>query len=303
MSKRNAALVAATLVSLIYGVTFTVAKDVMPQYINAFGFITLRVGGSVVLFWLVCLFLPKEKIEKNDFPRIIAAAFFGVALNMLTFFKGLSYTSPISAAVIMVTTPIIVLILSAIIMKERMRKRKVFGILLGLGGTASLIYFGHHNPAHIATNGTLGNFLVFVNAISYGLYLIIVRKLMDKYSAFTFVKWIYLFGFLMVLPFGWQEFNAVDWSSMPNDIYWKVGFVVIFSTFLTYLLNLHSMKTLKPVTVAVFIYLQPLFASIIAVGLGKDSLSPVKVISALLIFSGVYLVTQKTVAAGNGSNQ
>ncbi|AWA29133.1 EamA family transporter [Flavobacterium magnum] len=293
MSKRTAALIAATLVSLIYGVTFTVAKDVMPAYIDAFGFITLRVGGSVLLFWGVWLFMPKEKIAWRDFPRIVAAAFFGVALNMLTFFKGLSYTTPISAAVIMVTTPIIVLILSAIMMKERMRKRKVFGILLGLGGTASLIYFGNHNPAHLATNGTLGNLLVFINAVSYAFYLIVVRKLMDRYSAFTFVKWVYLFGFLMVLPFGWDEFRAIRWEAMPESIYWKVGFVLVFSTFLTYLLNLLSMKTLKPVTVAVFIYLQPLFATVIAIGLGKDTLSPVKIISAVFIFSGVYLVTQK----------
>ena len=127
MSKRNLALIGATIVSIIYGVTFTIAKDVMPAYIDAFGFILLRVGGSVLLFWLTWLFMPKEKIALGDFPRIIAAAFFGVAFNMLTFFKGLSLTSPISAAVIMVSTPMIVLVLSAIIMKERLKKRKVFG--------------------------------------------------------------------------------------------------------------------------------------------------------------------------------
>lgn len=291
MSKRNLALVAATLVSIIYGVTFTIAKDVMPQYIDAYGFIVLRVGGSVLLFWLVWLFMPKEKIILGDFPRIIAAAFFGVAFNMLTFFKGLSYTSPISASVIMVTTPIIVLILSAIIMKERMLKRKVFGIILGLVGTAFLILYG--KSIGNATNASLGNFLVFANAVSYGFYLIIVKKLMDKYSAFTFVKWIYLFGFLMVLPFGYKELQGLDIATLPEAIGWKIGFVVFFSTFLTYLLNLLSMKELKPTTVAVFIYLQPLFATIFAIGLGKDSLTLVKIISALLIFVGVYLVTQQ----------
>lgn len=291
MSKRNLALVAATLVSIIYGVTFTIAKDVMPQYIDAYGFIVLRVGGSVLLFWLVWLFMPKEKIILGDFPRIIAAAFFGVAFNMLTFFKGLSYTSPISASVIMVTTPIIVLILSAIIMKERMLKRKVFGIILGLVGTAFLILYG--KSIGNATNASLGNFLVFANAVSYGFYLIIVKKLMDKYSAFTFVKWIYLFGFLMVLPFGYKELQSLDVASLPEAIGWKIGFVVVFSTFLTYLLNLLSMKELKPTTVAVFIYLQPLFATIFAIGLGKDGLTLVKIISALLIFIGVYLVTQQ----------
>jgi len=264
MSRRNLALIAATIVSIIYGVTFTIAKDVMPLYIDAYGFILLRAGGSMILFWLVWLFTPKEKIALNDFPRIIAAAFFGVAFNMLTFFKGLSLTSPISAAVIMVSTPMIVLTLSALIMKERMQKRMVFGIILGLIGTAFLILYGKSIGS--ATNAGLGNFLVLVNAISYGFYLIIVKKLMDKYNAFTFVKWIYLFGFIMVLPFGWSQFQAVEWALVPVDICWKIGFVVVFSTFLTYLLNLLSMKELKPTTVAVFIYLQPLFATIFKLG-------------------------------------
>ncbi len=291
MSKRNWALVAATLVSIIYGVTFTIAKDVMPKYVEPFGFITMRVGGSVILFWLISFFGPKEKIALEDFPRIVAAALFGVALNMLTFFKGLSYTSPIMGAVLMVTTPMIVLVLSAFIMKERMKKRKVLGLLLGLAGTITLIMYGKSMVN--APNAALGNLLVFINAISYGFYLILVKKLMDKYNAFTFVKWIYTFGFIMVLPFGWNEFHAIEWPTIPKDIFWKIGFVVVFSTFLTYLLNLVSMRELKPTTVAVLIYLQPLFATIFAVGLGKDELSLVKLLSAVLIFTGVYLVTQK----------
>ncbi|HOD11030.1 MAG TPA: DMT family transporter [Flavobacterium sp.] len=291
MSKRTWALLAATIVSIIYGVTFTIAKDVMPKYIEPFGFILMRVGGSMLLFWLITPFFSTEKIEKQDFPRIIAAAFFGVALNMLTFFKGLSYTSPIMGAVLMVTTPMIVLVLSAILMKERMQNRKIYGLILGLIGTIFLIIYG--KSVINASNATLGNILVFINAVSYGFYLIIVKKLMDKYNAFAFVKWIYTFGFLMVLPFGWSEFQAVDFTNVPMDIFWKIGFVIVFSTFLTYLLNLVSMRELKPTTVAVFIYLQPLFATIFAVSLGKDDVTWVKIISAVLIFTGVYLVTQK----------
>jgi len=291
MSKRTWALLAATIVSIIYGVTFTIAKDVMPKYIEPFGFILMRVGGSMLLFWLITPFFSTEKIEKQDFPRIIAAAFFGVALNMLTFFKGLSYTSPIMGAVLMVTTPMIVLVLSAILMKERMQNRKIYGLILGLIGTIFLILYG--KSLINASNATFGNILVFINAVSYGFYLIIVKKLMDKYNAFAFVKWIYTFGFLMVLPFGWSEFQAVDFTNIPVDIFWKIGFVVVFSTFLTYLLNLVSMRELKPTTVAVFIYLQPLFATIFAVSLGKDDVTWVKIISAVLIFTGVYLVTQK----------
>jgi drug/metabolite transporter (DMT)-like permease len=297
MSKRNIALIGATIVSLIYGVTFTIAKDVMPNYINAYGFILLRVAGSTLLFWIVGLIMkmlkigPSEKIALHDFPRIIACAFFGVALNMLTFFKGLSMTTPISAAVIMVCTPLIVLILSAIIIKEKMRKRKILGILLGLFGTSFLILYG--KSVENNSNVSLGNFLVLVNAVSYGYYLVIVKKLMDKYNAFTFVKWIYLFGFIMVIPFGFSQFQSVNWAVLPTVIVWKIAFVVVFSTFFTYLLNLLSMRELKPTLVAVFIYLQPLFATVFAISLGKDELTWVKISSAIFIFTGVYLVTDK----------
>lgn len=298
MSKRTLALIAATVVSIIYGITFTIAKDVMPAYVKPFGFIVLRVGGSAILFWLCSLFVAKEKIALNDFPRIVAAAFFGVAFNMLTFFQGLSLTSPIMASVLMVTTPMIVLVLSAIIMKEKIVGKKAIGILMGLGGTILLILYG--KSVDNADNALWGNFLVFVNAVSYGLYLIVVKKLMEKYNAFSFVKWIYLFGFIMVLPFGWQQLAEVSLPSLPFDITVKVAFVVIFSTFLTYLLNLLSMKELKPTTVAVFIYLQPFFATVFAIGLGKDELSLVKILSALLIFTGVYLVTMTGRKVGSG---
>lgn len=297
MSKRTWALIAALLVSLIYGVSFTIAKDVMPTYVKPYGFIILRVLGATILFWAIAFLGPKEKIQLQDFPRIIAAAFFGVALNMLTFFKGLNFTSPISAAVIMVTTPIIVLILSAIIIKEKIKLRMIIGILLGLFGTGFLILYG--KSMGNATNASLGNLLVFINAVSYAFYLIVVKKLMDKYNAFTFVKWIYTFGLLMVLPFGWSEYQEIQWTTIPTPILWEIGFVVVFTTFFTYLFNLVSMRELKPTTVAVFIYLQPLFATVFAIGLGKDELTLVKIVSAVLIFVGVYLVTQKKSPVNN----
>lgn len=297
MSKRSLALLAATFVSIIYGMTFTIAKDVMPRYLDAYGFIVFRVGGATLLFWLVWIVMklsgkmPSEKIKQSDYPRIIAAAFFGIAVNMLCFFKGLSLTSPISAAVIMVSTPMIVLVLSAIILKERIQKRMIMGLVLGLIGTTFLILYG--KDVGSAPNAGLGNLLVLINAISYGFYLILVKKLMHSYNAFTFVKWLYLVGFFMVLPFGWDVIVSVNWVVVPTTIFWKIGFVVFFSTFVNYLLNLLSMKELSPNTVAVFIYLQPLFATIFAIGLGKDELNGVKLLSAALIFGGVYLVTIK----------
>ncbi|MFY7666961.1 DMT family transporter [Flavobacterium sp.] len=297
MQSRVAALAGATLVSIIYGVTFTIAKDVMPAHIQPFGFILIRVAGACLLFWITFFLLrffgkiPKENLSKADIPVVIAAAFFGVALNMLTFFKGLSYTSPISAAVLMVSTPLIVMILSAILLKERINLVKSVGIILGLAGTILLIV--GKKAVVVGSNENLGNLLVFINALSYGFYLIIVKKLMDKYNAFTFVGWIYTIGFLMVLPFGFNEFQQVPFSAFDFSIWWKIVFIIAGSTYLTYLLNLVTMRKLSPTIVAVFIYLQPVFAAVFAIGLGKDALTTDKLLAGALIFIGVALSVKK----------
>ena len=295
MNQRTLALIATSIATLIYGVTFTIAKEVMPMYIKPYGFILLRVGGAAMVFWLLGLFIKAKSIEKSDYKKIIIAAFFGVGLNMLTFFKGLSYTTPISASVIMVTSPILVLIFASILLKEKLILRKIIGVVIGLIGAVILIVYGT-SPNGDAQNMMLGNLLVFINAASYAMYLVQVKKLIAKYNPIVFVKWLYLFGFLFVLPFGFAELSEVNWSLMPTSIYFKVGFVVLFTTCITYLFNLFALSKLKPTTVSVFIYVQPVIASIYALFVGSDSLNTVKIAATLLIFLGVFLVTKQVVA-------
>ena len=292
MNNRNAALVALVLVQLFYGVTFTFANDVIVGgYIMPFGFIVLRVVCATFLYWGFSLMVTTKKIDRKDFPKLIAAAFFGVALNMLTFFKGLQYTTPINGSVIMITVPIIVLILSAIILKEQVTKLKVTGVGLGLSGALVLSLYGQSSA--YGENILLGNFLVFINAASYSYYLILIKKLTSKYHPYDFIKWLFLFGSIMVLPFGYTELSAVNWQDFPSYIWFSVGFVIVFATFGTYLLNPLALKNLKATTVSTFLYLQPIFAGIFAIAMGSDQLDPVKGLAALLIFIGVYLVTKK----------
>lgn len=293
MHSRTIAIIAAFIATCIYGITFTVAKDVMPLHIKPFGFIALRVGVATTLFWILSSILFKgASIDSKDFIRIFAAALFGVAINMLSFFKGLSYTTPINAAVIMATAPIMVFIFSVFILKEKVLARKVVGIAIGLIGTLILILYGK-SSTDVGSNIALGNSLVFLNATSYSLYLIIVKKLTEKYHPLTFVKWMYLFGFFMVLPFGYQEFTEVSWDAITFDIWWKIGFVVVLSTVVTYLFNLFALTKLKPTTVSIFIYLQPVIASIYALSVGSDSLNMVKIVATFFIFIGIYLVSVK----------
>ncbi|MCK5677732.1 MAG: EamA family transporter [Flavobacteriaceae bacterium] len=291
MNSRNFAFLLAFLAAIIYGISFTVAKEVMPQYVKPYGFILLRVSGATLVFWILSLFLKKEKISLHDYLRIFIASIFGITLNMLAFFKGLSMTTPINASVIMVTSPIIVLTFATIFLKEKATKRKLIGIFIGMFGAILLIMYGR--SVNTATNATLGNLLVFVNASSYALYLILIKNLTKKYHPLTLAKWLYLFGLILVIPFGYHEFNEIDWMSLPKTALYRIGFIVLFTTVLTYMFNLIAIKKLKPTTLSIFIYLQPVLASTYALFVGSDSLNEIKIVATILIFIGVYLVTRK----------
>lgn len=291
MISRNIAFLLAFIATLIYGVSYTVAKDVMPLYIKPYGFILARVTGAAALFWIAGLFIRKEKIDTQDFIRIVLASFFGVALNMMAFFKGLSLTTPISASVIMVTTPILVLSFSVFFLKEEVTKRKLAGIFIGMAGAVLLIVYGQKVAQ--GSGSMLGNALILLNASSYALYLILVKNLTKKYHPLTFAKWLYSIGLLFVLPFAWNEFTAVNWSKLPDPAMYQIGFIIVFTTFLTYMLNLFAIRKLKPTTLSIFIYMQPLIATGYALLMGSDTINTLKIVAAVLIFTGVYLVTRK----------
>jgi drug/metabolite transporter (DMT)-like permease len=292
MNTRTLALIAVSIATLIYGLNFTIAKEVMPVYIKPFGFILIRVIGATAIFWLMSLFIKSEKIDKADYKKIFIASIFGITLNMLAFFKGLSLTTPISASVIMVMSPIMVLIFSSILIRKPIGKQRILGVFIGLAGAILLITYGSSISA-TSTNNNWGNFLVFVNASSYGLYLVLAKDLSKKYHPITFIKWFYLFGLILVIPFGSLELMEIVWQQIPVNIYWNIGFVVLFTTCVTYLFNLYGLSKLKPTTVSVFIYLQPVIATVYALIVGSDSLNIIKILATIFIFIGVYLVTKQ----------
>ncbi len=280
------------MVQLLYGLNYTFAKNVMNEnFIKPFGFVLLRVAGATVLFWLLGLVVKSEKIEKKDYLTIFFAAVFGVFINMLLFLKGLELTSPIHASVIMTITPIIILVLSTFFLDEKLTKLKILGVFLGFCGGVLLTALGKSD--RVGDNVALGNLFIFINAVSYSIYVIIVKKLTAKYHPFTFIKWLFLFGLVLVLPFGYSESVEVQWQTFSPYIWFSVAFVIIGATFGTYFLNPLALRSLKASTVGVFIYLQPVIAGIFALIMGVDSVDSVKIIAMSLIFSGVYLVTKK----------
>ena len=251
----------------------------------------LRVVGALPLFWLISVLGPREKVSRKDLGRLAVCGFFGVAANQLMFFAGLNITTPINAAIIMTTNPILVLIAASFILNQAITKRKILGIALGIVGASALILFKGNLSLDSST--WTGDLLIFLNSMAYGVYLVLVAPLMGKYRPITVIKWVFAFGALYVIPFGFNQFTEIEWSAFSWDIILKVGFVVFFTTFIAYLFNVFGLKHLKPSTVSTYIYSQPVFAAIVAILLAKDELTITKVIAAGLIFSGVYLVSNK----------
>ncbi|WP_224484166.1 DMT family transporter [Robertkochia aurantiaca] len=292
MNNRVTALLAAFGASAIYGVNHTVAKELMPVYIKPFGLILLRVLGAAVLFWLLSVRGPKEKIAPQDWKRLIACAIFGMVINMLMFFKGLSLSTPINSSVIVTLSPIIVFVLSAIFIRERITWIRATGILMGFAGAISLVLFGNEIRTD-APDIPLGNLLFIINATSYAIYLVLVKPLTAKYHAITLMKWLFLIAVFINLPVTLNEFLEVRWTSLPWNAIWRMGYVILGTTFLTYLFNIYALKHLKASTIGAFIYLQPLIGIIFAIAAGADELTIEKTGAALLVFAGVYLVSRK----------
>lgn len=278
-------------VAVIYGLNYSIAKDVMPGYIKPLGFILLRVLCATLLFWITARFVIREKIERKDHLRLMASGLFGVATNQMLFFSGLNITTPINAAVMMTTNPILVLVLSAIVLREKLTWSRILGIALGIMGALFLITKGGEVLDIFDAEKSLGNLLVFLNAASYGAYLVVVKPLMARYSPITVVKWVFTYGLLMVIPFGGVDFMSVGWNQLPWMIILKMGFVVIGTTYLAYLFNVFALKTVTSTTVSFYIYLQPLIAAMAAIAMGRDTLNGIIVTSAALIFTGVYFVS------------
>ena len=292
MDKRFLAILAALGGTTIYALNHTIAKDVMPTYVQGFGFIMIRLIGGTVLFWTVSLFLPKQPIARTDIRHLVRAAFLGMGINMLAFFKGLEYSTPINSTVIITTTPIMVFLFSAILLKEQMARYRVIGVLLGFLGALFLILFNQHAPPN-APNIALGNFLFVVNASTYGLYMIYVKPLSEKYNTIHLLKWLFLIGLVVSSPLALPEFLAVEWKQIPLPIWWRIGFVVLGTTFINYLLMLYALRHLRATTLSAFTYIQPIMGIMFALAVGADQMNANKWLAIAFVLVGVYLVTKR----------
>jgi drug/metabolite transporter (DMT)-like permease len=287
--KAHATLFATTIIG---GLNYSISKLVMPDYFQPAAIIIIRGLSAILFFWLIHLFFIKEKVETlKDYLRLLICAFFGITANQIFFYEGLNLTSPINASLLQCAVPIFVVLISAFIIKEKITPFKIAGLILGATGAVLLLL--HSQKSSISQSYT-GDIMIILNGACYAVFLVLIKPLSEKYDAFTVMKWVFLFGTIMNLPYGYNEVLEVNWNTLPLFSWLSLIFIVLFATIINYSLNVGVLRYVNASVAGIYIYLIPVVTSIVAVSLNQDEVTWTKVGYSLLIFAGVFLVSKKS---------
>jgi len=289
--RAHLAMLSATI---LFGANYWIAKGLMPDHLLPMQIIFLRVLGTLLIAWIIQLSFKELrvlKIDRADYPRLIIISLLGVAINQMMFFTGLNHTTPVDAAIINSVNPILVLVFAAWILKERIGATRLTGILIGATGALMLILLG--NPLSLKGGNLTGNIFVAGNTICWGLYLVIAKPLVVKYNPLLMMRWMFLIGLIGVIPFSMKEVMQINFSSFDSYTWFSLLYIIIGTTFMAYFFITYSLKRLSSPVVAYYTYLQPVLVAVIGIIVFAEKISLIKVVSALLVFAGIYFVTRK----------
>jgi drug/metabolite transporter (DMT)-like permease len=283
---------ALLVVNAIYGAGYSIAKIPLNGFINPGVFIFIRVSVSLFLFAILVFLLIKSKykIDLSDIPRLALCGLFGISINQICFFEGLSRTSEMNASLLMILSPILVLIIATISGEEKNSFIKILGVCLGVIG-ALIILFNKGLNLSLNKVGLIGDMYILINAISYSIYLVIVKKLMTKYEVLKVIMYVFLFGWFPVLFYSIPKFKDVDFTSFTSSVWLSIAFIVLFVTFIAYLLNIYAIGKSSASLVGVYIYIQPIFAAFFTFIFTHKALYFYHILASVFIFTGVYLVS------------
>jgi drug/metabolite transporter (DMT)-like permease len=275
--------------NIIYGLNFSIAKAVMPDSIKPFALVSLRSISAVALFWITSLFMPKEPVNRKDLWYLFGVSFFGVVINQTLFLVGLDMTTPINSSIIMSTNPIFAFVFAALILREKITFLKGTGLAIGLSGVLLLIL--QNGTPDISSTTFLGDIFTMVNTISWAFFTVVIKRMLERYHPITVMKWVFTFGMLINIPAGYHQWSTMDWSSITLIAWLEIAFVVVGATYLGYLLITFGLRRLSPTVVSTYTYTQPVIAAYLATVMGQDHIDLVMVVSSLLIFAGVFVVS------------
>ena len=286
--------IAVLFTNIFFAVNFSMVKLISPSLVGPYGLNILRVGFSLSLFWLVwTLGKTPAGIQRKHIPRFIMCGLTGVAINQMLFIKGLTMTSTIHASLLMLCTPLLITLLAFWLLRENITWIKVAGLALGIGGATLLIL-------HKERSGSAsweGDLLIVCNAIAYTFYFILVKPLMKVYHPLHIIRWVFTIGFVLILPFGWEQFTSIHWQGFGVNEGLALFLIVFCGTFLAYSFNIYGIRHLGAATTGSYIYTQPVFATIIATLFLHERITVEKALAGLLIFTGVFLVSLPSLLA------
>ena len=281
----------------IFGLNIVFCKDISNSgAVAPVVLFTLRAIGASALFWLISLFMPKEKIERGDMPKIMAASFVGLFVPQMTFLFAITMATSIDTAILSTLGPIFTMFFAFIFLGEPITGKKAGGVTLSFVGVLFLIFNSvHAGGAEVTT--PLGIVLLLVNSLSFSLYLGLFRPLISKYSVITFMKWMFLFSLVLSLPFSASGLIHTDYAAIPSLVKWEIAYLIVFATFVAYFLIPLGQKHIRPTLVSMYTYLQPIIAAIVSIWTGIDTLTWQKVLSTFLVVGGVVMVSRSRSAS------
>ena len=276
----------------IFGFNIIVCKDLTSDgLIPPLGIFTLRSLGAGALFWLISLFMPREKVDRKDFPKIFIASMLGFFTCQITFLVGLPYITPMDCSIMTALAPIYTMIVAAIALKEPITFKKAGGVAISLAGVIYLILSRSAIAGGAAQTTPFGIVMIVFNILSFSMYLGIFKPLIAKYSVVTFMKWIFLFSFCVAAPFSAKGLTEVNWAGIPSVQYAELAYLIICATFITYFLIPVAQKRIRPTIISMYSYVQPIIAISISIAIGMDILTWQKVLAAAMVFGGVIIVS------------
>lgn len=275
--------------SVLFGINFTTTKSIVNINFSAVGLNELRFIAGGIAFWLLSLFKP-ERVSLKDKLILLAGAAFGLMINQICFIQGLALTSPLDSSIIVTFLPIITMILAAIFLKEPASWLKILGVLVGASGALLLIYASQIDQS--GNSSLKGNLLCLCSGFSFAIYLIITRGISHRYHPITIMKWMFLYALIIFTPFSYKEVISADYASFTPSVWFSLVFIMIGATVLPYLLMPYAQSRLRPTTLAMYNYVQPLMVGVLAAVTGQDTYTATKVFAAVLVFSGVFIVTK-----------
>ena len=281
--------------NIVWGLNAPIGKSVLwseanPGGVNPFALSVYRMVGAALLFWTVSLLLPRERVARRDIALLLLASVFGIQLNQMLFLWGLSLTSPIETSIIATVVPVLTMVLATLFLREPITWLKAGGVFLGCAGALILILVSQHGTGH--SSSVMGDVLCIVSAVSYATYLTAFRNVIVRYSPVTTMKWMFLFAAIVAVVIYYRPLTAVDYAGLAPRTWAGIGYVVVCSTFLSYLMVPIGQHHLRPTVVSMYNYVQPVVAVLFTVAIGLDTFGFTKAGAALCVFAGVWLVTK-----------